>query len=138
MSGAGALTAEEAARLYGHPEYLPNAGWEQYKTARRNGPRPLSTMGAAQREAFLAGAAWVIRTQQEWDTLPADDAIWELRRDTASIFYPLFKVDPRIWVSCPAETIHNAGARVLTDREGLCSNCGYDLVDGTHIAPEEN
>lgn len=121
------MAAAEARRC-GRPEYLPAAGWDQYKTTRTAGRHPLTSYTKSQQEAFRAGVDWVTRVQQEWDTLPADDAIWELRRGEDSIFYPLFKDDPRIWVSCPTDTVHIPGARVVTDRDGICSDCGYDFM----------
>lgn len=133
----GAVVADEARRL-GNPTYLPAHGWDQYRAARAGGRRPLTSMGRAQADAFTAGVEWVTRTQQEWDTLPTVDAIWELRRGEDSIFYPLFKADPRIWVSCPTDTVHIPGARVVTDRNGICSDCGYDLVHGTRILEGDN
>ena len=123
------MVADEARRL-GSQATLPDAGWEAYKTARARGTRPLTSYTGEQRRAFLAGVDWVTRTQQEWDTLPTVDAIWELRRGEDSIFYPLFKDDPKVWVDCPADLTHNPGARVLTDREGYCDDCGYSLIDG--------
>ena len=133
----GAVVADEARRL-GNPAYLPAHGWDTYRAARATGRRPLTSMGRAQADAFTAGVEWVTRTQQEWDTLPTVDAIWELRRGEDSIFYPLFKDDPKVWVDCPADLTHNPGARVLTDREGYCDDCGCSLIDGARAIEGDN
>ena len=129
------MVADEA-RANGNPAYLPNAGAEQYVDHLKV-RRPLSSYGEV-RKAFQAGVAWVIAQQLEWADLTVTDAIWELRRGNLSIFYPLFSdggrdKNPVIGVECPSDRVHTAGCMVLTDREGLCRTCGYDLIDGARI-----
>ena len=132
----GGMVADEARRR-GNQATLPDAGWEAYKTARMTGRSALMSYGE-QRKAWVAAVAWVTRTQQTWEDLTAVDAIWELRRGEDSIFYPLFKDDPKVWVDCPADLTHNPGARVLTDREGYCDDCGYSLIDGARAIEGDN
>lgn len=138
MSGAWGEMVAAVAREQGNPAYLTGAGWDAYRTRRAAGRRPLTNMGAAQREAFAAGASWVLTLQQQWQTLTVRDAIWELRRGDESVFYPLFSdagtdKNASIGVECPADLIHPSGAMVLTDREGICLTCGYDLIDSSRV-----
>lgn len=124
---------DEALR-HGDQATRPAVMFDRYVTRRQAGQiaglRPLTSMGRAQREAYLQGIRDVLTLQAGWDTNPAPESIWELRRGEASIFYPLFKEDPTIWVECPSGRVHNPGARVTTDYRGECSDCAYDLVNG--------
>lgn len=121
---------DEALRHGDQTTLIPNM-WEAHKKARATGRRPLTSYTKSQQEAFEAGARAVIAAQLGWDTNPAPECVWELRRGEASIFYPLFKTNPSIWVDCPSGRVHNPGMRVVTDQRGECSMCGFDLVTGT-------
>lgn len=105
-------------------KYLPAYGWDEYVRDRNNGGRPLTTMGGAQREAFLSAAQWVKRTQLLWDTLPTDEAIWELRAGRTSTFYPLFADDAAVWASCP-----RCEERVIVRAAGTCEHCQHDFLE---------
>lgn len=73
-------------------------------------------------KAFLAGVTWVLERQTEWDGLTEREAILELRRGHDSIFYPLFRDDPKIWGDCPRD------GRVTLDESGICDRCLYDFA----------
>ena len=125
---------DEALR-YGDPDTRPSHMFKAYKTARQagliRGLRPLTSMGKSQEEAFLYGIRTVLDIQAQWHSFPTVEAIWELRRGEQSIFYPLFREDPTIWVECPSGRVHNPGMRVVSDHTGECGICGYDLVSGS-------
>ena len=78
--------------------------------------------GRWSRKAFNAGATWVIKMQLEWESLTEAVAIDELRKGEKSIFYPLFREDPRIVADCPKD-----GA-VTVGKEGFCDACGFDFT----------
>lgn len=141
MSGSWESAMVDEAIRYGDPDTRPTHMFKAYKTARQagliKGLRPLTSMGKSQEEAFLYGIRTVLQVQAEWGSYPTVEAIWELRRGEASIFYPLFKEDPTIWVECPSDRVHVAGARVTTDYRGECSDCGYDLVSGSLTTEKE-
>jgi hypothetical protein len=131
---------DEALRL--GPQYTrPAVMFDRYVTRRQAGQiqglRPLNSMGKSQREAYLQAGRDLRDALLEWPYLPAADAIWELRRGEASIFYPLFQGDPTIWVECPSGREHLPGTRVTTDYRGECSDCGYDLVGGSLTTESE-
>lgn len=134
MAGDWESAMVDEALRYGDQATRPAVMFDRYVTRRQAGQiqglRPLTSMGRSQREAYLQGIRDVLQAQLGWDTNPAPDSIWELRRGEASIFYPLFKEDPTIWVECPSGRVHNPGARVTTDYRGECGTCGYDLVGG--------
>lgn len=131
---------DEALR-HGDQATRPAVMFDRYVTRRQAGQiaglRPLTSVGRAQREAYLQGIRDVLTLQGGWDTNPAPESIWELRRGKQSIFYPLFQGDPTIWVECPSGREHLPGARVTTDHRGECSTCGYDLVDGVFTTEQE-
>lgn len=131
---------DEALR-HGDQGTRPAVMFDQYVTRRQagqiHGLRPLTSMGRSQREAYLQAGDDLRDALLGWDTMPVADAIWELRRGEASIFYPLFKEGPTIWVECPSDRVHVAGARVTTDYRGECGTCGYDLVSGVLTTEQE-
>lgn len=135
MSGGWESAMVDEAIRYGDPDTRPTHMFKAYKTARQagliKGLRPLTSIGKSQEEAFLHGIRTVLEVQGTWDSYPTVEAIWELRRGEASIFYPLFKDNPTIWVNCPSGRVHIPGMRVITDQRGECSECGFDLVTGT-------
>lgn len=82
--------------------------------------------GVSYRQGYRAGwregIEWMQRTLAGWDQLPADDAISELRKGDRSVYWPLFKDDPRVWVDCPDD------GRVVVGAEGLCDRCGREFA----------
>lgn len=92
-------------------------GWafEDWKT--RTGYR---WFGSAIRTAYIAGGREVIARQGEWEGLTESEAIEELRLGVESVFYPLFREDPRIWIDCPRD------GRVTCGVEGYCDRCGWE------------
>jgi hypothetical protein len=134
VSGWGDMVADQA-RTCGRPEYLPTHMFEAYKTRRLNGRYPISFTGE-QRAAYLAGIGDVLKLQADWYDLPPADAVWELRRGTASIFHPIFADgtgNPTTDVECPSGRVHNPGSRVAVDRDGTCPTCGYDFTSSARI-----
>ena len=130
MSGSWDDMVADEARANGNPAYLPNAGAEQY-VDRLKARRPLSSYGEV-RKAFQAGVAWVTALQLEWESLTVPDAIWELRRGTDSVFWPLLAPlgdNPEIGVECPSDRTHNAGSIQPVNRDGHCLTCGYMHVE---------
>src|SRR3546814_17177638 len=124
VSGAGeAVIASDGNQHLSH-EVLPASGLAQYVRDGNNGGRALTTMGGSQREAFTAGAQWAKRTQALWDTLPTDEAIWELRAGRTSIFYPRFAEDPAVWANCARR--HD---RVVIPAQGVCPACQHDFIE---------
>lgn len=65
---------------------------------------------------------WVLRTQAAYDDLTADEAIAELRKGEASIYYPIKMDDPRLWIDCPG------GHKTLVDAQGICDACGREVI----------
>ena len=118
-----AMTAEEITQ-HRSLKYLPAHGWDEYVKERSAGPRPLTSMGVAQREAFTAGVQWVKRMQLAWDQVSLPEAIWELRAGPSSIFYPLFEPDPSLWANCP-----RCDNRVIIRAQGECPDCQYDFLE---------
>jgi len=85
-------------RLYGHTKYIQNG-----------------------RTAFAAGVAWVLARQREWENVPVREALHELRKGDASVFFPLFEHDPTLWADCPRD------GRVTITKEGYCDRCLFDF-----------
>jgi hypothetical protein len=71
------------------------------------------------RRGFWDGVLYVLQQQALWDSLTEGEAIEELRKGGASLYHPLFKDDPRVWVDCPLD------GRVTVGVEGFCDACGY-------------
>lgn len=132
----GAVVADEARRL-GNPTYLPAGGWAAYQAARATGDRPLTSYTKSQREAFNAGWATVLHLQTQWLELTVPDLIWELRRGTDSVFWPIIHTidpgeNPQINVECPSDLVHHAGSLQPVTRDGYCLTCSYDHMGNTH------
>lgn len=132
----GAVVADEARRL-GNPNYLPPGGWDAYQAARATGARPLTSYTKSQREAFNAGWATVLHLQTQWLELTVPDLIWELRRGTDSVFWPIIHTidpgeNPQINVNCPSDRVHPAGSLQPVTRDGYCLTCSYDHMGNTH------
>lgn len=130
----GVVVADEARRL-GNPTYLPAAGWDAYQAARATGARPLTSYTKSQREAYEAGWATVLHLQNQWLELTVPDLIWELRRGTDSVFWPIIHTidpgeNPQINVNCPSDLAHPAGSLQPTEADGYCVTCGYNHLGG--------
>lgn len=97
------------------------------ETARR--PTRVGTVLWSQgyRQAWWDAFHYILTQQTGWDTLTEAEAILELRKNTASIYYPQFRDDPRIWVDCPRD------GRVTVGVEGFCDACGYPFDDSPTI-----
>lgn len=131
----GAVVADEARRL-GNPTYLEDAAWEAYKTGRMNGRYALMSYGE-QRKAWVAAVEWMRRVQDAWLELTVPDLIWELRRGTDSVFWPIIHTidpgeNPQINVECPSDLVHHAGSLQPVTRDGYCLTCSYDHMGNTH------
>lgn len=103
--------------------YTPLSMWDSYVRERQAGARPLTSMGAAQRDAFTAGVRAVLTAQNTWDSLTVDEAIAELRKGTQSVFFPLFSEDPKVLAKCDT-----CGIQVAVDAEALCPDCGREVT----------
>lgn len=75
------------------------------------------------RTGFKAALLYAYNTLLMWDSLTEGEAITELRKGTGSLFYPLFKDDPRVWVDCPRD------GRVTVSKEGTCDRCLFDFSE---------
>ena len=93
-----------------------HAHHEWWKTAGGHGT------GRWSQKAFLAGVAWVLGRQGEWEALTEREAILELRKGIDSIYYPIFCDDPRVIGDCPRD------GRIALGPEGYCDACGYDFA----------
>lgn len=132
----GAVVADEARRL-GNPTYLPAGGWDAYRAARATGRRPLTSYTKSQRDAFNAGWKAVLHLQAQWFELTVPDLIWELRRGTDSVFWPIIHTidpgeNPQINVECPSNLVHPAGSLQPVTRDGYCLTCSYSHLGDTH------
>ncbi len=85
-----------------------------------------------------ATIGWLLHKQMRVNELTAEEVVAELRKGPASIYYPIWCEDMRIWVECPSGVAHYAGARVLVDAEGYCDTCGYDFTTGARVAPPKD
>jgi hypothetical protein len=75
------------------------------------------------RRGWWDAVEWVLAQQLEWDNLTEAEAIHELRKGQGSIYFPLFREDPRIFCDCP-----NHG-RVAVGPEGTCDGCLFDFTE---------
>ena len=74
-------------------------------------------------QGWWAGIAWVLHMQNhEYDNLTATEAITELRKGEGSIYWPIKKDDPRLWVDCPE------GHRTLVGVEAICDEHGIEVI----------
>lgn len=132
----GAVVADEARRL-GNPAYLVETGWAGYKARRAQGRRPLGSYTKSQWEAYAAAWGDVLRLQGQWLDLTVPDLIWELRRGTDSVFWPIIHTidpgeNPQINVECPSGLVHPAGSLQPVTRDGYCLTCSYSHLGNTH------
>lgn len=72
--------------------------------------------------AWWGAIEWVLKTQAGWEDLTEAEAVGELRKGEGSIYYPLFKNDPRVWVDCPND------GRTVVGVEGICDSCGWEVT----------
>lgn len=79
---------------------------------------------------FRDAVGYVLRVQGEWESLPIPDALNELRKGEASIYFPLFADDPVLRVECPTD------GWVVVGLEGFCDRCGYPFDDMPQIGEE--
>jgi hypothetical protein len=78
------------------------------------------------RRGFWDGVLYVLQQQALWDSLTEGEAIEELRKGQGSLFWPLFRDDPKILADCPRD------GKTAVGIEGLCDHCLYDFTkDGT-------
>jgi hypothetical protein len=110
-----AMIEDEVDRTFKHPDIA--WAFEDWKTT-----KSYAFYGPAVRTAFTAGAEWVLARLAEWDQLTEAEAIEELRRGDRSVFHPLFKHDPRVWVDCPRD------GRITVGPEGTCDRCLFDFT----------
>jgi hypothetical protein len=75
------------------------------------------------RRGFWDGVLYVLQQQALWDSLTEGEAIEELRKGQGSLFWPLFRDDPRIFCDCP-----NHG-RVAVGPEGTCDGCLFNFTE---------
>lgn len=75
------------------------------------------------RTGWWQAVEWVLQTQLGWDSLTEGEAIEELRKGQGSVFWPLFREDPRVICDCP-----NHG-RVAIGPEGTCDGCLFDFSE---------
>ena len=78
--------------------------------------------GRWSQKAFLAGVAWVLGRQGQWESLTEREAILELRKGPNSIYYPLFADDPKILADCPRD------GRTAIGESGICDHCLFDFA----------
>lgn len=93
--------------------------YEDFKT--RTGTRHY---GEVVRTMFIRGGEWVLKRQLEWDGLDESDAIQELRKGEASVFYPLFRDNPVLVVDCPRD------GRTTITADAVCDHCLFDFAKG--------
>ncbi|MDR7189744.1 hypothetical protein J2Y46_002570 [Microbacterium sp. BE35] len=74
------------------------------------------------RAGWWAAVTYILTRQAEWDELTESEAIRELRKGHGSIYFPLFKDDPRVWADCPRD------GRVVVTESGICDGCLYDFT----------
>jgi hypothetical protein len=72
------------------------------------------------RRGWWDAVEWVLQTQLGWDSLTEGEAIEELRKGQGSLFWPLFRDDPRVRIDCPRDGL------VVVGIEGYCDRCGYE------------
>lgn len=86
---------------------------------------------------FWAGAQAAIQYMYEqlvdgWESMPAHEAVEELRKGDGSLFYPLFADDPAIWADCPTD------GRVTVTVEGFCDSCGFPFDGAPRVREFEH
>lgn len=74
------------------------------------------------RTAWWAAVEWVLSTQSAMESLTAGEMLAEIRKGTASIYWPLLEADPKFWADCPG-----CDRRTLLDAEGVCGTCGHSF-----------
>lgn len=113
MSGWESMVAAEPR------EFSPPWAYEDYK--KRN-PRHFAYAGPTHLSVWTDAVDWVKAQLMQWPHLTEKQAILELRRGPASIFYPFFADEPLIFADCPT------CGRVVVGVEGYCDQCKYDFT----------
>lgn len=75
------------------------------------------------RNGWWAAVRWLLEEQAAWDSLTDVEALTELGKEHASIYYPIFKADPVITIDCPS---HGA---ITVDKHGICDMCGRNFKE---------
>ena len=73
------------------------------------------------RRGWWDAVQWVLDAQRGWDALDTPIQVTELGKGQASIYYPLFAHDPKVWADCPND------GRVTVGVEGTCDACLYNF-----------
>lgn len=76
------------------------------------------------RSGYWRGVRDVLTLQLAVDDLSQGELLAELRKESGSVFWPLFVGDPKIPAECP-----RCGRRVVIDKEGLCPECAYEFEE---------
>lgn len=92
------------------------AAWEPHR----------GRMGVSWHQGYRAGwwdaVTWVLETQAGWEGLTEAEAILELGKGAGSVYWPLFRDDPRIFADCPRD------GRITVSAEGTCDRCLFDFL----------
>lgn len=76
------------------------------------------------RSGYWRGVRDVLTAQLAVDDLSQGERLAELRKESGSVFWPLFVGDPKIPAECP-----RCDRRVVIDKEGLCPWCAYEFEE---------
>lgn len=76
------------------------------------------------RKTFWKAVRWVLEKQLAVDDLTQGEQLAELRKESGSVFWPLWVGDPKIPAECP-----RCERRVVIDKEGLCPECAYEFEE---------
>ena len=127
----------------GTPRTCPLVGGIRTRLHAPPGAVPLTSYTKSQREAFNAGWATVLHLQNQWLELTVPDLIWELRRGTDSVFWPIIHTidpgeNPQINVNCPSDLVHPTGSLQPVTRDGYCLTCGFGHIDNAYAIHGDN
>lgn len=76
------------------------------------------------RSGYWRGVQDVLTLQLAIGELSQGELLAELRKESGSVFWPLWAGDPKIPAECP-----RCDRRVLIDKEGLCPECAYEFEE---------
>jgi len=74
------------------------------------------------RKGWWDAIAWILHAQGEYDSLTVGEAVTELGKEQASIYWPIKQDDPRVWGDCDG-----CGQPRLFDKRGICDDCGWEV-----------